>query len=217
VYTKYMNPVTTILAGAADLHVFLRARCTTAPEAEALLAEVGPQVQALLGDRLYTTTGEPLEAVVGRLLTARGETVTVAESATGGLLAEHITSIPGSSKYFSGGFLTYSDEAKVALVGVAPDLLRQHGAVSEPVAKAMAAGARERMGATWGVSITGFAGPEGGTEQDPVGTMYIGLASPDGVTARRLSFFGDRARVRALAVVWALDMLRCSLARAAAA
>jgi nicotinamide-nucleotide amidase len=155
---------------------------------------------------------------VGHLLESSGETVTVAESATGGLLAERITSVPGSSKYFAGGFLTYTDDSKISLLGVEPALLAEHGAVSEPVARSMAAGARQRMGATWAISVTGFAGPDGGTDENPVGTMFIGLASPDGVSVRRLPLFGDRSRVRVMATVWALDMLRCGvMARATAA
>lgn len=211
IYSKYTNPATTILAAAGDIQVHLRARSTTVEEAEALLDEVGPQLELLLGERCYTKTGEPLEVVVGSLLRTRGETLVVAESATGGMLAERITSAAGASDYFRGGFLTYTDDMKAMLLGVDPALLREHTAVSEPVAKAMAAGARERTGSTWALSVTGYAGPDGGTEQNPAGTIFVGFAGPDGVSARRFQFVGDRARVRTMTVIWALDTLRCRL------
>jgi PncC family amidohydrolase len=128
------------------------------------------------------------------------------------MLAERITSVPGASDYLKGGFLTYTDETKAVLLGVDPAILREHTAVSDAAAKAMAAGARERTNSTYALSVTGYAGPEGGTEQNPAGTMFVGVATPDGVSAKRYQFVGDRARVRALTVVWALDLLRCRLA-----
>ena len=112
VYTRYTNPTTTILAAPSDIQIHLRARCSTAEECEKLLAEVGEQIEPLLGDRLFTCVGEPLEACVGGMLVRRGETIAVAESCTGGMLGERITQIPGSSAYFAGGFLTYSNSAK---------------------------------------------------------------------------------------------------------
>jgi nicotinamide-nucleotide amidase len=148
-------------------------------------------------------------------LRRRGETVAVAESATGGLLGERLTVVPGSSDYFLGGFLTYTDEAKAALLGVDRDVLARETAVSAAVAEQMAAGTRERLGATYGLSITGVAGPDGGTEQTPAGTMFIGLAGPRGITAKRLQFAGDRSRIRLMSVVWALDLLRREMLSAA--
>jgi nicotinamide-nucleotide amidase len=213
VYTRFANPVTTILAALGDIQVHLRARCSTCDEAEALLARVGSEIEALLGDRIYTTTGQPLEAFIGDVLTARGESVAVAESMTGGLLAGRLTGIPGSSKYFKGGLLTYTDQAKARLLGISTELLESHGAVSEPAARAMASAARERLGTTYGVSITGYAGPDGGTEADPVGSVYIGVARHDECLVRRLHFVGDRNRIRTMAVQWALDLLRRSLMR----
>jgi nicotinamide-nucleotide amidase len=208
VYTQYTNPATTILAAAGDIQIHLRARCTSAEEAETLLAEVCPKIEALVGDRIYTCAGESLEAVVGNLLRERGATVAVAESASGGLLAERLTSIPGSSDYFRGGFLTYTDDVKISLLGVDADALRSESAVSEIVAKQMAEGARARLGTTWGVSVTGYAGPSGGDERNPVGTIYVGIAGPSSTRAWRLNFAGDRARNRQMSVVWALDLLR---------
>ena len=211
VYKKYSNPVTTILAAPGDVQIHLRARCADEPEAEALLAEVGPRIEALLGDRIYSRDGSPLEAVVGDRLRERQATLSVAESCTGGLLAERITSVAGSSEYFTGGFVLYSNRLKTALAGVGPDLLELHGAVSEPVAEAMALGAKARTESTYALSITGVAGPGGGSEAKPVGTVVIGLAGPDGCRAHRFRFVGNRTRVRTLAAQYALDLLRKAL------
>jgi nicotinamide-nucleotide amidase len=208
VYRKYTNPATTILAAPGDIQIHLRARCETPDEAEELLAEVGGQIEALLGDRIYSRNGEPLEVVVGRRLRERSATLSVAESCTSGLLAARITDVAGSSDYFVGGFLVYTDVLKTRLLGVPASLLEQHGAVSEPVAQAMATGARERTGSTFALSVTGVAGPSGGTPEVPVGTVCIGLAHPEGAEVRRHRFLGDRGRVRAIAVQTALDLLR---------
>ncbi|MGE5486641.1 MAG: competence/damage-inducible protein A [bacterium] len=211
VYTKYTNPVTTILAAAGDIQVHLRAHAASAEEAERLACELGSQIEEILGDDIYSRDGAPLEEVVGRLLRKRGETVCVAESCTGGYIGQRITSIAGSSDYFVGGFLTYTEAAKRDLLGVDEELLRTHGAVSEQVAEAMARGARERTSATWGLSVTGVAGPGGGSEENPVGTVITGLAGPDRTLTRRLRFLGDRERVRMWASQAALDMLRRAL------
>lgn len=208
VYRQYTNPVTTILAAPGDIQIHLRARCATEAEAERLLAEVGSQIEALLGDRIYSRSGEPLEEVTGNLLRKAGATLSVAESCTGGLLAERITSVPGSSDYFLGGFLVYNNRMKASLLGVDGELIARNGAVSEPVAEAMAAGARDRTGATWAVSVTGIAGPGGGSESKPVGTVVIGLAGPNAARARTFRFLGSRERVRAMAAQTALDLLR---------
>ena len=211
VYTKYSNPVTTILAAAGDIQIHLRARCATAAEAEALLSEVAGQMEPLLGDRLYSKDGRGLEEHVIAMLRERKQTVCVAESATGGLVAQRLTSVPGSSHAFVGGFLTYTDEVKRTVLGVSDAVLANYGAVSEPVAHAMAEGARERFGADYAISVTGFAGPEGGTEENPVGTVYVGLAARDAAIVKRFQFPGDRARVRTFAAQWALDLLRRTL------
>jgi nicotinamide-nucleotide amidase len=211
VYKKYENPATTILAAPGDIQIHLRARCATGGEATALLNEVGAQIEKLLGDRIYSQNGDPLEQVIGNLLRARGATLSVAESCTGGLLAGRITDIPGSSDYFLGGFLVYTNRMKTQLLGVNPGLLEQHGAVSEPVADAMARGARVRTGSTFALSITGVAGPTSGTEAAPVGTVVIGLADTLGGQTRRFRFLGDRGRVRLLAAQNALDLLRRKL------
>jgi nicotinamide-nucleotide amidase len=208
VYKPYANPATTILAGAGDIQIHLRARANTEAEAESLLTAVGPPIEELLGDRIYSRNGANIETVIGEQLRGRNATVSVAESCTGGLLGDRITSVAGSSDYFVGGFLTYSDAMKTRLLGVDPELLARHTAVSEECARAMAAGARDRTGSTYAVSVTGEAGPVSQSGA-PVGTVIIGFASPDvEPQAVRYVLFGDRNGVRARAAQWALDDLR---------
>jgi nicotinamide-nucleotide amidase len=207
VYTRYTNPVTTILAISGEIHIHLRARCPSAQEAEALLQEVAGQIEPLLGDRIYSRNGDSLEKVVGDLLRARHATLSVAESVTGGLLGGRITTVPNSSDYFVGGFLTYTDAMKTSLLGVPREMIAEHTAVSEPVAKAMAEGARDRTGSGYALSMTGYAGPDGAQ----VGLVFIGLATPDGSEARRVQMPGDRDRVRAFSTNTALDLLRRNL------
>jgi nicotinamide-nucleotide amidase len=206
VYMRYTNPVTTILAAQSDIQIHLRARCATVEEADTLLGEVGAQIEPLLGNRLYTCTGEPLEACVGAMLAARGETLFVAESCTGGLLAERITRVPGSSAYFAGGAVTYTLAMKSRLLGV------PEGAhpVSEDTARIMAEQAVQRYGVTWAISITGEAGPESSTDA-PVGTVFIGIAGPKDTVVKRSMFLGDRDRIRTFATQTALDLLRHQL------
>jgi nicotinamide-nucleotide amidase len=215
VYTKYTNPVTTILAGAGDIHVHLRARGETEEEAERLLGEVCPPIEELLGDRIYSRTGDSLEAVVGELLRERKATLSVAESCTGGVVGQRITSVPGSSDYFLGGFIVYSDQMKTALLGVDPALIARHTAVSEEVARAMAEGARSRTGSTYAISVTGEAGPQSATGAVP-GTVFLGFAGDAGTDARKLHLPGDRNRIRNLAAQSALDFVRRKLSVAEA-
>jgi nicotinamide-nucleotide amidase len=212
VYKKYTNPVTTILAGDGDLQVHLRAHGASEPDVLALLTEVAGPIEMLLGERIYSRNGDSLEAVVGELLKNRHATLAVAESVTGGLLAQRITSVPGSSTYFLGGFLTYSNKMKTELLGVSEETLQLHGAVSKETAEAMALGARRRTGSTFALSITGEAGPEP-IENVPVGTVYVGLADAAGCQVVHRVFLGDRARIRVFTTQMALDMLRkkCTL------
>jgi nicotinamide-nucleotide amidase len=212
IYKRYENPVTTVLAHNGDIQVHLRARCATEGEAMALLADVGGQIDLALGDRIYSRNGETLESVVGAKLAAQRATLVVAESATGGGLAERVSSVPGSSAYFMGGFITYTKGMKTDLLGVPEDLLNEFGAVSRETAEAMALGARRRTGATWAVSVTGNAGPTTDGDEAPVGTVYIGLAGPrDTTVGHRLWPASDRPRVRAFAAQMALDMLNRKL------
>jgi len=208
VYKKYENPATTILAARGDLQVHLRARCATAAEAEALLLEVGAPIEALLGDRVYSRNGDPLEVVVGELLRKTRATVSVAESCTGGMLGARFTTVPGSSDYFVGGFITYSNALKFELLGVNPEALAEFGAVSKETAEAMALGARRHTGSTYAVAVTGIAGPDGGSEEKPVGTVYVAVAGPDGTIVLHRRFLGDRERIRVFTTQMALDALR---------
>lgn len=208
VYSRYTNPVTTILAAPGDIQIHLRARASTAEEAEKLLAEVGDPVAEILGPRLYSRNGHPLEQVLGDLLRERSSTVALAESCTGGMVGERITAAAGSSDYFPGGFLVYSDRMKTELLGIDPALISQHTAVSGEVAVAMAEGARQRTGASFAISTTGEAGPESASGA-PVGTVFVGFSSaghpPE---AQRYSFPGGRERVRGFATQAALEYLR---------
>jgi nicotinamide-nucleotide amidase len=208
VYKKYLNPVTTILAANGEIQVHLRARCATEAEAGALLAEVAAPIERLLGDRLYSRNGDPLEVVVGKLLRDRRATVSVAESCTGGMLGERLTSVPGSSDYFVGGFIAYADAMKVELLGVPPEVLDEHGAVSKQTAEAMATGARRRTGSTYALAVTGIAGPDGGSESKPVGSVYLSIADDAGAHTEHRRFLGDRQRIRLFTVQMALDLLR---------
>jgi nicotinamide-nucleotide amidase len=208
VYKKYENPATTVLAHNGDIQVHLRARCNTKAEAVALLAEVGGQIEVLLGDRIYSRNGDSLEATVGEMLRKAHSTLAVAESATAGGLADRITGVPGASDYFLGGFITYNQAMKVELLGLDAELLKSAGPVSKETAEAMAQGARRRTNATYALSITGNAGPTTDGQQAPVGMVYIGLASPAGITSTHRQFLGDRPRIRAFAAQLALDFLR---------
>lgn len=208
VYKKYDNPATTILAANGDLQVHLRARCASEADAEALLAEVAGPIELLLGDRLYSRNGDPLEVVVGAMLRQHHSTVSVAESATGGMLGERFTSVPGSSEYFSGGFITYTNAMKTELLGVPAELLQAHGAVSKEAAEAMAIGARLRTNSTYALAITGIAGPDSGGESAPVGTMHVAIADASGAQSFHRQFLGDRQRIRVFTCQMALDILR---------
>ena len=208
VYKEYENPVTTILAAAGDLQIHLRARCSTEGEAAALLVEVGGPIELLLGNRIYSRNGQSLEEVVGDMLRERHNTLSAAESCTGGLLGERITSVPGSSAYFLGGFIPYASRMKVEWLGVPEETIAQFGAVSKETAEAMALGARRRTGSTYALAITGVAGPDSGGEKAPVGTIYVGLADAAGCQVLHRQFIGDRTRIRQFATQMALDMLR---------
>ena len=201
-----------ICARAAELEVTVRARPEDAGAADALESRIAEG----LPDALFSRDGRLVDDVVAEALLAAGQTVAVAESCTGGLLGARLTERPGSSAYVLGGLITYSNAAKESLLGVPPEILRDHGAVSAECAEAMAAGARRVLGSDWALSVTGVAGPGGGTPEKPVGLVYIGIAAPDGSTGhaehRR---GGDRAGIRERSVAGALHLLRRSLAAAA--
>lgn len=207
VYKSYENIVTTILASPGHVELHITAVGATRAEAERQLAPLEDQLAAVLGDHMYSRRGESLESVVARVLTERGATVAVAESCTGGLIAERLTQTPGSSAYFRGGVVCYTPESKTAL-GIPADLLTAKGAVSPEVAEHLAKAIRHMFNATLGVSVTGIAGPSGGTPETPVGMVYVGLAHGNKVWHKRHQFPGERAVVRFLASQSALDCIR---------
>jgi nicotinamide-nucleotide amidase len=192
---------------------FLRpvARAATIAEADARLARACAAIEAKLGPLVYTRGEETMEAVVGRMLAERGLTLATAESCTGGLIGARLTAVPGSSRYYRGGVVAYANEAKRDLLGVPEALLREHGAVSEPVARAMAEGVRARLGADLALATTGISGPDGGTPEKPVGLVWIAFASQNGVEAEQMIFPFDRERHRTLTTQTALDWVRRAL------
>ncbi len=207
-YERFGRGNISILASAGEIQLHLTARGGT-DERRARLAALREHLHELLGAMIFTDDAEEtLEARVGSLLSDAGETLVTAESCTGGLLGERLTRVPGSSRYYLGGVVSYTNEIKRMLLGVPPGDLEQYGAVSEPVARAMAAGVRQRLEADWGIGITGVAGPGGGSDDKPVGTVHIALAGPASVDHRRVRLPGDRERIRWQSSQLALEMLR---------
>lgn len=181
------------------------------PSAEAAYERLAAHLRESFGGAVFAEGGSKVDDVVAETLLARGETIATAESCTAGLLAGRIADRPGSSAYLVGGFVTYANEAKTVEVGVPAELIAAVGAVSPEVAEAMAEGARRRLGTTYGVGITGVAGPGGGTEEKPVGLVHVAVAHPDGVLHRRLDLGGDRAAIRKRTVVASLHLVREAL------
>jgi nicotinamide-nucleotide amidase len=211
IYKTYTDVETTILAGAGEIQLHLRCRKDSQPEAEARVEELSEKIEDELADSIFSRKGETIEQIVSYLLQMRSMTLAVAESCTGGLLAERITSIGGSSRYFLGGAVVYSNELKKQFANVPKALIDQHGAVSREVASAMAEGIRKRCVSSYGVGITGVAGPGGGSEQKPVGLVYIALAGEEGTQVVERNFPGDRKRIRQFATQQALEMIRRAL------
>jgi nicotinamide-nucleotide amidase len=211
IYKRYTDVQTTILAGAGEVQLHLKARGANLPEARRRVDELMAELEEELGDFVFSDNGESLEQITGNYLQMRHATLAVAESCTGGLLAQRITSVSGSSRYFSGGVVVYSNEMKTACADVPSQLITAHGAVSREVATALAEGIRKRCGTTFGVGITGVAGPNGGTEEKPVGLVFHALASGDGTEVVEKKFPGDRGRIRWFASQQALDMVRRKL------
>jgi len=199
---------TTILASSGSVELVLTARGADVAEARARCGALAGAMRARLGIDVYGVDDESLALVVSRLLVARGATVALAESCTGGLLGAALTDVPGASAWFRGGLLCYANDLKTSLAGVPDEMLRAHGAVSEPVARALAAGARSVCSADFGLGVTGVAGPAGGTADKPVGTVHVALADAGEGRAVRLDWPGDRALIRRRAVTVALDLLR---------
>ncbi len=211
IYKRYTDVDTTILAGAGEIELHFKTRAATQEEAQQRVDELSGLVEDELDDAVYSSDGQSLEQIVGYWLQMRGATVAVAESCTGGLLAERITSIAGSSRYFLGGAVVYSNQLKTEFAGVPADMIERHGAVSREVAAALAEGIRYRTEATLGVGITGVAGPGGGTAEKPVGLVFHAVATERGTEVVQRNFPGDRKRIRRFATTMALDMVRRKL------
>jgi len=211
IYKRYTDVQTTILAGAGDIQFNLFTRADSMEAAQQRVDDLAGEIEDELGDALYASKGESLEQIVGYFMQMRNSTLAVAESCTGGLLADRITSISGSSRYFLGGAVVYSNELKIAFADVPKTLLAKHGAVSREVAAALAEGIRKRCKATFGIGITGVAGPTGGSEQKPAGLVYHALAGERETQVEERNFPGDRKRVRWFASQMALDMVRRKL------
>jgi nicotinamide-nucleotide amidase len=203
----------TILAALGQVELHLSARAATREVADEALARAAAQVEAALGLDVLSTDGRPLEQVVGDLLVARGWRIAVAESCTGGLVTSRLTDIPGSSRYVDRSVVTYSNASKTELLGVPAALLEEHGAVSEPVAQAMAHGVRTSARVDVGVGVTGVAGPGGGSEEKPVGTVCVAVSTAEHSRARSVRFIGEREQVKFQASQAALDMVRRLLVR----
>jgi nicotinamide-nucleotide amidase len=208
IYSQYSDVQTTILTAPGEIQIHLRAWSADAPSTERLLEEIVGRITLALGENVFTANGQPLEEIVARELALHQATIATAESCTGGLLAERLTRVPGSSAYFLGGVVCYSNTLKTAWMDVPQALLEAKGAVSPEVAQTLAEGIRRRTGATLGIGITGIAGPGGGSPEKPVGLVHIALADAAGNQERALRFPGDRERIRWHASQTALDMVR---------
>jgi nicotinamide-nucleotide amidase len=208
IYTRYSDVSTTILAAPGEIQIHLRLWTDDAMQAQKVLNEIVQGFELALTDRIYSKDGSSMEEVIARLLTVNHATISAAESCTGGLLAQRLTSIAGSSSYFLGGVVCYSNELKSAWVNVPAELIQSKGAVSSEVAVALAEGIRRTVGSTVGIGITGIAGPGGGSDEKPVGTVHVALSHAGGVKERGVRFPGDREAIRWHASQLALDMVR---------
>ncbi len=211
IYKRFTDVNTTILAGPGEIQLHLRVQAASPEAAQKRVDDLVEKIEDELGDCVYSDNGDSLEQIVSYYLQMRNSTLAVAESCTGGLVAERLTSVSGSSRYFIGGAVVYSNELKVQLADVPQDLLEDFGAVSEQIAKALAEGIRKRCRTTLGLGITGVAGPTGGTAEKPVGLVFHALASENGTEIIKRNFPGDRARIRWFASQQALDMVRRKL------
>jgi nicotinamide-nucleotide amidase len=211
IYTTYTDVETTILAHNGDIQLSLLCAKKDMATAQQRVDELASKMEEALDDWLYSSEGESLEQIVLYYLGLRQATLATAESCTGGLVAQRITSISGSSRSFLGGAVVYSDELKTAFAGVPAELIEKHGAVSDEVAIALASGIRQRTGATIGVGITGIAGPTGGTDTKPVGLVYIAVSDAQRTDVLERTFRGPRQRVREWTAQQALDLVRRKL------
>ena len=206
-YTAYPDIEVTVLAGTGHASVRISRRLDDGERAVDI-EELGKKIQAELGDAVFSDSGEKMEDVAGRLLRKSGKTLAVAESCTSGMLGALITRVPGSSDYFLGGVLCYGNDAKMKLCGVPPETLEEHGAVSAETAKALAKGVKNALSSDIGISITGIAGPGGGSAEKPVGLVFFGLSDGVHTESRRRVMPGDRESIRERSAYFALSMLR---------
>lgn len=213
IYTSYPAVRTSILFNRTEVEIHLFCQADSLAEAEKSVDELAAKIAEVLGIAVFALNGETMEEVVGRLLTEKGKTLSVAESCTGGMVGMRLTDVPGSSAYFIEGAITYSNEAKIGTLNVPPELLEKHGAVSAECAEAMAKGMRERAGTDYAISVTGIAGPDGGSEEKPVGTVFIGFASTLKIKSVKLVLPGDRYLIRWRSSQAALDYLRRQILR----
>jgi nicotinamide-nucleotide amidase len=211
IYSKAKKVETTLLAAAGEVQLHLRARADSQAAAEKLVEDLADKLEDELEDAVFSRSGESLEQIAGYYLQMRGATIAVAESCTGGLVAERLTRVSGSSRYFRGGVVAYSDDLKSAFLDVPKKTLDAHGAVSREVAVALAEGIRKRAGSTLGVGVTGIAGPTGGSSEKPVGLVFHALADGRKTEVVERTFPGDREKVRWQASQQALDMVRRKL------
>jgi nicotinamide-nucleotide amidase len=210
-YKRFTDVDTTILAAPGEIQLHLRTQKESDEAANNRLDELVGMIEEELGDNVYSDNGDSLEQIVSYFLQMRDATLSVAESCTGGLVAERLTSVSGSSRYFIGGAVVYSNELKTQLADVPADLIDVYGAVSEQVARALAEGIRKKCGTSLGLGVTGVAGPTGGTAEKPVGLAFHALATHAGTEVIKRNFPGDRARIRWFASQQALDMVRRKL------
>ena len=208
IYKKHPNIQTTVLAGQGQVEFHLLATAASKQEAQEAVEKLAGELQDELGDAVFSTSGESLEEIVGLYLQMRGAKLAVAESCTGGMVAERLTSVPGSSRYFLGGAVVYSNDLKTLFADVPPLMIEAHGAVSKEVALALAENIRDICNADLGLGITGIAGPGGGTEEKPVGLVYIAVTNGQNHEVVQRRFPGDRERIRRWASQQALDLVR---------
>ena len=208
IYTEYKNPQTATLFNKTEIEIELTAQGKTAEAADDLNKELADKIIEKMGLTIFAPNGEKMEEIIGQLLTDRDETLSIAESCTGGLIGERLTDVPGSSRYFTEGAIVYHNDAKIRSLNVPEELIVKHGAVSAEVAEAMAQGMREKAETDYALSVTGIAGPDGGTAEKPVGTVFIGYADQNLTKSLKLSLPGDRYLIRWRSSQAALDYLR---------
>lgn len=211
IYTAYPDVQTSILFNKSEVEIHVAARAETPEDAQAIADKLADELAAALGSAVFSSNGESMEEVVGNRLKELGQSVAVAESCTGGLIGSRFTDVPGSSAYFLEGAITYSNEAKTRTLGIDPAIIAKHGAVSSECAEAMAHGMRKVAGTNHAISVTGIAGPDGGSDEKPVGTVFIGYSGPRGTKSIRIVLPGDRYLIRWRASQAALDYLRRQL------